>query len=245
MRSTRWSKAGKARYLALSNYEPDRIEQAIAITERDGLSKFVALQPHYNLLERSYEQTRAGLVERHGLACVPFFALAKGFLTGKYRPGRTGVSERGRLDGSAYMDDRGWRVLARRRRGRRRPWHDRLGGRACVAASAADDLGSDLEREDRRAAGRAAADAVPRAQRRGARAALRSRRVTASSGSLERGYVEPLARRRRDARRDGPAVGAEHHGHEVPHLAWLVAACLRHDSVLPRDRAVRGLHLPP
>jgi aryl-alcohol dehydrogenase-like predicted oxidoreductase len=103
---------GKARYLAISNYEPDRLEQAIAITEREGLSKLVALQPHYNLLERSYEQTRAGLAERHGLACVPFFALAKGFLTGKYRPGRTGVSERGRLDGSGYMDDRGWRALA-------------------------------------------------------------------------------------------------------------------------------------
>jgi aryl-alcohol dehydrogenase-like predicted oxidoreductase len=104
--------AGKARYLALSNYEPDRIEQAITITEREGLSKFVALQPHYNLLERSYEQTRAGLVERYGLACLPYFSLAKGFLTGKYRPGEASVSERGRLDGSAYMDDRGWRALA-------------------------------------------------------------------------------------------------------------------------------------
>jgi aryl-alcohol dehydrogenase-like predicted oxidoreductase len=105
-------KAGKARFLALSNYEPDRIETAIEITEREGLARFVALQPQYNLLERSYEQTRAGLVERHDLACVPYFALAKGFLTGKYRPGETGVSERGRLDGSAYMDDRGWRALA-------------------------------------------------------------------------------------------------------------------------------------
>jgi aryl-alcohol dehydrogenase-like predicted oxidoreductase len=105
------TKAGKARYLALSNYEPDRLEEAIAITEREGLAKFVALQPHYNLLERSYEQTRAGLVERYGLACVPYFALAKGFLTGKYRAGQDGVSERGRLDGSSYMDDRGWRAL--------------------------------------------------------------------------------------------------------------------------------------
>jgi len=105
-------KAGKARYLAISNYEPDRLEEAIAITEREGLAKFLVLQPQYNLLERSYEQTRAGLVERYGLACVPYFALAKGFLTGKYRPGQAGVSERGRLDGSAYMDDRGWRALA-------------------------------------------------------------------------------------------------------------------------------------
>jgi aryl-alcohol dehydrogenase-like predicted oxidoreductase len=105
-------KAGKARYLAISNYEPDRLEEAIAITEREGLSRFVALQPHYNLLERSYERTRAELVERYGLACVPYYGLAKGFLTGKYRPGETGVSQRGRLDGSAYTDDRGWRALA-------------------------------------------------------------------------------------------------------------------------------------
>ncbi len=104
-------KAGKARYLALSNYEPERIEEAIEITERAGLARFVALQPQYNLLERSYEQTRAGLVERQGLACLPYYSLAKGFLTGKYRPGHTEVSERGRLDGSAYADDRGWRVL--------------------------------------------------------------------------------------------------------------------------------------
>lgn len=104
-------KAGKARHLAISNYEPERLEEAIAITEREGLAKLVALQPQYNLVERSYERTRAGLVERHGLVCVPYFALAKGFLTGKYRPGANGVSERGRLDGSAYMDDRGWRAL--------------------------------------------------------------------------------------------------------------------------------------
>jgi aryl-alcohol dehydrogenase-like predicted oxidoreductase len=105
-------KAGKARYLALSNYEPPRLEEAIDITQREGLTRFVALQPQYNLLERSYEQTRRGLVERHGLACVPYFALAKGFLTGKYRPGSTGASQRGRLDGSSYMDDRGWAALA-------------------------------------------------------------------------------------------------------------------------------------
>ena len=72
-------KAGKARYLALSNYEPERIEEAIEITERAGLARFVALQPQYNLLERSYEHTRAGLVERQGLACLPYYSLAKGF----------------------------------------------------------------------------------------------------------------------------------------------------------------------
>jgi aryl-alcohol dehydrogenase-like predicted oxidoreductase len=104
-------KEGKARHIAASNYEPARLAQALEISEREGLSRFVVFQPHYNLLERGYEETLAALVERHGLACVPYFGLAKGFLTGKYRHGSDGVSARGRLDGSAYMDDRGWRVL--------------------------------------------------------------------------------------------------------------------------------------
>jgi aryl-alcohol dehydrogenase-like predicted oxidoreductase len=104
-------KEGKARYIAASNYEPDRLAEAFKICEREGLAQFVALQPHYNLLERGYEQTLAGLVERHGIACVPYYGLAKGFLTGKYRPGAAGVSSRGRLDGSAYADERGWRAL--------------------------------------------------------------------------------------------------------------------------------------
>jgi aryl-alcohol dehydrogenase-like predicted oxidoreductase len=102
---------GKARYIAASNYEPARLAQALEISEREGHSKFVVFQPHYNLLERGYEETLADLVERHGLSCVPYFGLAKGFLTGKYRAGSDGVSQRGRLDGSAYMDERGWRVL--------------------------------------------------------------------------------------------------------------------------------------
>ena len=104
-------KEGKARYIAASNYEPARLAQALEISEREGLSRFVVFQPHYNLLERDYEHALAALVERHSLACVPYYGLAKGFLTGKYRPGSDGVSARGRLDGSAYMDDRGWRVL--------------------------------------------------------------------------------------------------------------------------------------
>jgi aryl-alcohol dehydrogenase-like predicted oxidoreductase len=104
-------KQGKARYIAASNYEPARLAQALEISERQGLAKFVVFQPQYNLLERAYEETLADLLVRHGLGCVPYYGLAKGFLTGKYRPGSDGVSRRGRLDGSAYMDERGWRVL--------------------------------------------------------------------------------------------------------------------------------------
>jgi aryl-alcohol dehydrogenase-like predicted oxidoreductase len=105
-------RAGLVRYIAASNYKPPRLAEALATSEREGLARFVALSPHYNLLERSYEATLAGLADEHDLSCVPYYGLAKGFLTGKYRPGAEASSERGRLDGSGYLDERGLRVLA-------------------------------------------------------------------------------------------------------------------------------------
>jgi aryl-alcohol dehydrogenase-like predicted oxidoreductase len=73
----------------------------------------VALQPHYNLLERGeYEGALAQLVARNSLACIPYFALARGFLTGKYRPGGAEVhSERAAGVRDAYMNERGFAVL--------------------------------------------------------------------------------------------------------------------------------------
>jgi aryl-alcohol dehydrogenase-like predicted oxidoreductase len=105
-------RAGKVRYIAASNYKPERLAEALAISERDGLARFVALSPHYNLVERSYETTLAELCARNGISCVPYYALAKGFLTGKYRRGQPHESQRpGRHNGSAYLDERGLRVL--------------------------------------------------------------------------------------------------------------------------------------
>jgi aryl-alcohol dehydrogenase-like predicted oxidoreductase len=104
-------RAGKVRHIAASNYEPERLADALDISEREGLMKFAALSPHYNLLERSYETTHAALIADRGLSCLPYFGLAKGFLTGKYRLGHAVDSDRGRLDGSAYLDERGLRVL--------------------------------------------------------------------------------------------------------------------------------------
>jgi len=58
-----------------------------------GAARYVALQPHYNLMERdSYEGAPRALCEREGLACVPYYGLARGFLTGKYRPGAPAVA---------------------------------------------------------------------------------------------------------------------------------------------------------
>jgi aryl-alcohol dehydrogenase-like predicted oxidoreductase len=72
----------------------------------------VALQPHYNLMHRDeYEGALADLCVREGIGCVPYFALAMGFLTGKYRPGASVASVRAGGAGK-YLDERGERVLA-------------------------------------------------------------------------------------------------------------------------------------
>lgn len=77
---------GKVREIAASNYSAERLAEAFAVSDRDGLARFVALQPHYNLVHREeYEGELRAICEREGIACVPYFALASGFLTGKYR----------------------------------------------------------------------------------------------------------------------------------------------------------------
>ncbi|WP_062520090.1 aldo/keto reductase [Demequina silvatica] len=102
---------GLVREFALSNYSPARIDAWLAIVEREGLHRPVALQPHYNLVERDFEGGLRDAAERHGLGVLPYWALAKGFLTGKYRDGATVDSPRA-AGASAYLDDRGRRVLA-------------------------------------------------------------------------------------------------------------------------------------
>jgi aryl-alcohol dehydrogenase-like predicted oxidoreductase len=105
-------RAGKVRAVAASNMSADRLRSALEISRRDGLASFVALQPHYNLLERAeYEQTLAPVAEAEELACVPYYGLAKGFLTGKYRPG-TEVDSPRASGAREYLDDRGLAVLA-------------------------------------------------------------------------------------------------------------------------------------
>ena len=78
--------AGKVRNIGISNYSADRIDQWFEIAERDGYVKPVALQPHYNLVHRAtYERELAPVAAARGLAVTPYFSLASGFLTGKYR----------------------------------------------------------------------------------------------------------------------------------------------------------------
>jgi len=103
---------GKVAHIAASNYSAARLKEALDVSRRNGAPSYVALQPHYNLLERAqYEQELAPLLAREKLVSFPYFALAKGFLTGKYRPGRTVDSPRAQ-GASSYLDERGVALLA-------------------------------------------------------------------------------------------------------------------------------------
>ncbi|MDX2706695.1 aldo/keto reductase [Streptomyces sp. PA03-6a] len=104
---------GKVRHVAASNISPERLSASLEFAEREGLTKYVALQQHYNLVERgSYEGPLREVVEAHGLASVPYFGLARGFLTGKYRPGVAVDSPRAEGAGAYLESERGPRVLA-------------------------------------------------------------------------------------------------------------------------------------
>jgi aryl-alcohol dehydrogenase-like predicted oxidoreductase len=103
--------AGKVRYAAASNYSAVRLTEALDTAKSLGVTGYVALQPHYNLMERPvYEDELRDVVTGSDLGCFPYFALAKGFLTGKYRAGEQVDSPRAR-GAAAYVGERGDRVL--------------------------------------------------------------------------------------------------------------------------------------
>jgi len=106
-------RGGLVRWIGASNFTAERLASALEISRREGLAGYVALQPYYNLLERGrYEGDLRALCEREGVACVPYYAVARGFLTGKYRPGGPEIdSPRAAGVRDAYANDRGWAVL--------------------------------------------------------------------------------------------------------------------------------------
>ncbi|MCQ9181935.1 aldo/keto reductase [Streptomyces sp. IBSBF 2953] len=106
-------KAGKVRHIAASNISPERLQESLEFSDREGLARYVALQPHYNLVSRdTYEGGLQDVAARFGLAAVPYFSLASGFLTGKYRPGTTVESARSGSAAKHLDTERGRRVLA-------------------------------------------------------------------------------------------------------------------------------------
>jgi aryl-alcohol dehydrogenase-like predicted oxidoreductase len=105
-------KEGKVRHIAASNYDAARLSEAMDVAEREGLSAYVALQPHYNLMERDeFEGELRDTARDRELGVMPYFALAKGFLTGKYRAGEDVDTRRERMNAGDYGDARGQEVL--------------------------------------------------------------------------------------------------------------------------------------
>jgi len=106
-------RAGKVRVLGASNFTASRLEAALATSAGNGLARYECLQPHYNLVQRKeFETALAPLCAREALGVIPYFALASGFLTGKYRTtADLGKSPRGARMG-AMLDARGSRILA-------------------------------------------------------------------------------------------------------------------------------------
>jgi aryl-alcohol dehydrogenase-like predicted oxidoreductase len=106
-------RAGKVRALGASNFTAERLRSALDISAKEGLTPFAALQPHYNLLERAeFETTLAPVLAAEGLSCLPYYGLAKGFLTGKYRPDSPEVDSPRAAAAREYLDYRGLAVLA-------------------------------------------------------------------------------------------------------------------------------------
>src|SRR3954451_17164110 len=100
--------SGKVRAIGASNYDAPRLAEALALGDREDLPRFTALSPHYNLVEREpYERDLAPLVARYELAVVPYFGLASGFLTGKYRSGGAPVDSPRAGGAAKYLDDGG------------------------------------------------------------------------------------------------------------------------------------------
>lgn len=105
--------SGKVRAIAASNLTAERLQESLDFSDREGLARYSVLQPHYNLVSRdTYEGTLEQVASRSGLAAVPYYALASGFLTGKYRPGARVDSARAQGAGKHLETDRGLRVLA-------------------------------------------------------------------------------------------------------------------------------------
>jgi len=108
-------RAGKVRFIGCSNFSAAQLEEAQTVGARHGLVSFVTCQDEYNLLDRAIEKDRVAVVERHGLGLLPYFPLASGLLSGKYKRGAP-MPTGSRLSYSAHHADglftpQNWRTV--------------------------------------------------------------------------------------------------------------------------------------
>jgi aryl-alcohol dehydrogenase-like predicted oxidoreductase len=107
-------KAGKVRAIGASQYKPDRLRESMETSARLGIARYDTLQPEFNLYDRAgFERDLQPVALEYGLAVIPFFGLAKGFLSGKYRKAAD-IEGRPRAAGlkKYFEGDRGMKILA-------------------------------------------------------------------------------------------------------------------------------------
>ena len=106
-------RSGKVRYIAASNFTPERLQESLDISKELNLASYIASQDQYNLMEREYEKGLMPTIKKNNLSQIPFYGLARGFLTGKYRPGVSVESVRASGVASNYANERGWNLLSK------------------------------------------------------------------------------------------------------------------------------------
>jgi aryl-alcohol dehydrogenase-like predicted oxidoreductase len=104
---------GKVRAIGASNFTPERLSSALAASRKNELPRYESLQPEYNLYDRAgYESALEGVCVKHGLGVIPYFSLASGFLSGKYRRAEEAVSRPRAGMLKKYFNERGMRILS-------------------------------------------------------------------------------------------------------------------------------------
>lgn len=102
---------GKVRVIGASNYSGERLEKAMELSKKRNYARYESLQPLYNLYDRAeYEEKLEPVCRKHNIGVIPYFSLASGFLTGKYRSESDIKGPRARIVGK-YVNERGLRIL--------------------------------------------------------------------------------------------------------------------------------------
>ena len=104
---------GKVRYIAASNFTPARLHESVQYSQDNNIPAYIAVQDLYNLVDRTaYEGTMAQTVADLGISNIPFYGIARGFLTGKYRPTITEVDSKRAAGAREYANDKNYGLLA-------------------------------------------------------------------------------------------------------------------------------------
>ena len=104
---------GKVRYIAASNFTPSRLRESIKFSENNNLPAYIAVQDQYNLVARTpYEGEMEQSVAELGISNIPFYGIARGFLSGKYRPGVTEVDSKRAAGALEYATEKGYAIVA-------------------------------------------------------------------------------------------------------------------------------------